>query len=48
VVTALWDDSWTCVAGSDGLVSALEREPLLGTHRVPPDVDVLPPGLVRD
>ena len=26
----------------------LEREPLLVVHRVPPDVDVLPPGLARD
>ena len=48
VVTALWDDTWTCVAGPAALVSALEVEPLLTTHRVPPDVAVLPPGLVRD
>ena len=48
VVTGLWDDTWTCVAGPSALVTALEGEPLLATHRVPPDVDVLPPGLVRD
>ncbi len=47
LVSALWDDGWSCFGGSATLVRSLEREPLVGGRRVRPGEDVLPPGCVR-
>lgn len=48
LVSALWDDTWTCIGGSDQLVDTLLRDPLLSARRVEPGEDALPPGLVRE
>jgi hypothetical protein len=48
LVSALWDDVWTCVGGPSDLITALCREPLTNARRVTPDEDALPPGLTRD
>ncbi len=48
LVSALWDDTWTCFAGPAALVEALERNPLANARRVEPDQDALPPGLTRE
>lgn len=48
LVSALWDDTWTCVGGSNTLIEALEHDPLVRTYRVTPDVDAMPPGPYRD
>jgi hypothetical protein len=48
LVSALWDDSWTCIGGPAALIGALERNALANARQVQPDVDALPPGLVRD
>ena len=47
LVSALWDDTWTCVGGTTALIAALERDPLVGARPVGPDEDALPPGLTR-
>ena len=48
LVSALWDDTWTCIGGSDQLIDTLQRDPLLSARRVEPDEDALPPGLIRE
>jgi hypothetical protein len=48
LVSALWDDTWSCIGGPEELIAALERNPLANGRRVQPDEDALPPGLVRD
>ncbi|MCY7365109.1 MAG: hypothetical protein LH469_07345 [Frankiaceae bacterium] len=48
LVSGLWDDTWSCVGGSDALIEALTREPLANARPVRPDEDSLPPGLARD
>ncbi|MCK2218589.1 hypothetical protein MF672_033050 [Actinomadura sp. ATCC 31491] len=48
LVSALWDDTWTCVGGGAGLIEALRRDPLVAARPVGPDEDALPPGLTRD
>lgn len=48
LVSALWDDTWTCVGGPAELIDALRRDPLAGARRVGPDEDALPPGLTRE
>jgi hypothetical protein len=48
LVSALWDDLWTDVGGSEALVSALHRDPVVRAHPVGPDEDALPPGLIRE
>ncbi|WP_306203905.1 hypothetical protein [Actinoplanes sp. RD1] len=48
LVSALWDDVWTCVGGPEDLIAALCREPHLNARRVTTDEDALPPGLARD
>jgi hypothetical protein len=48
LVSALWDDTWSCIGGSDALIEALEHNPLANARRVKPNQDVLPPGLTRD
>lgn len=48
LVTALWDDTWGCVGGSNDLIDALVREPLAGARRVRPDEDMARPGAGSD
>jgi hypothetical protein len=48
LVSALWDDTWSCIGGPEPLIDALEANPLTNGRRVRPDDDALPPGLVRD
>lgn len=48
LVSALWDDAWSCVGGPAAVVEALVRDPLVGGRRVQPEEDLLPPGLRRD
>ncbi|KAB1903678.1 hypothetical protein F8274_29240 [Micromonospora sp. AMSO31t] len=48
LVSALWDDTWTCVGGPDRLIDTLQRDPLATARRVTPDQDALPPGLTRE
>jgi hypothetical protein len=47
LVSALWDDAWTCIGGPAVLIEALVRNPLVHARRVQPDEDVVPPGLTR-
>lgn len=47
-VTALWDDSWTCIGASRDLIDALVSVPLAGARRVSPDEDMTPPGAPVD
>ena len=46
LLSTLWDDDWTCIGGSEALVSGLLDHPLLGarTRRVNVDEDATPPG----
>ncbi|MDQ6803434.1 MAG: hypothetical protein M3065_00385 [Actinomycetota bacterium] len=46
LLSTLWDDDWTCIAGTEGLVSSLLSHPLLGarTRRVNVEEDATPPG----
>ncbi|MFI2709279.1 hypothetical protein ACH495_03990 [Micromonospora sp. NPDC018662] len=48
LVSALWDDTWTCVGGPEPLIRTLERDLLANARRVRPDEDALPPGLTRE
>jgi hypothetical protein len=48
LVSALWDDTWSCIGGPSTLIDVLEKNPLAHARRVEPDQDMLPPGLVRD
>ncbi|MEV1331757.1 hypothetical protein AB0J20_19540 [Micromonospora costi] len=48
LVSALWDDIWTDIGGTAGLVTALHDNPLVNARRVGTDEDALPPGLTRD
>lgn len=48
LVSALWDDSWTCVGGPAALVDTLVRAPLVNARQVTLNEDMLPPGLTRD
>ncbi|HET7014824.1 MAG TPA: hypothetical protein VFI65_12985 [Streptosporangiaceae bacterium] len=48
LVSALWDDSWTCIIGPADLIDTLQQNPLVNARRVQPDEDALPPGLTRD
>ncbi|MCX4387333.1 hypothetical protein OG777_10355 [Micromonospora peucetia] len=48
LVSALWDDTWTCIGGPDTLIEALRHNPLANARRVQPDQDALPPGLTRE
>jgi hypothetical protein len=46
LVSTLWDDDWTCVGGSEELVSSLLSDPLLGvrSRQVNTEEDATPPG----
>ena len=48
LVSALWDDTWTCIGGPTALLEALEQLPPVNARRVSLDQDMLPPGLVRE
>jgi hypothetical protein len=48
LVSALWDDTWTGVGGTTGLIAALLRNPAAGARPVGPGEDALPPGHVRE
>jgi hypothetical protein len=48
LVSALWDDTWTCIGGPEELIDALQHNPLANGHRVGPDEDALPPGHNRE
>ena len=47
LVSALWDDAWTCIGGGTALIAALSRDPLVDARPVGPDEN-LPPGPPRD
>jgi hypothetical protein len=44
LVSTLWDDDWTCVGGSAGLVDSLLRDPELQARQVALGQDATPPG----
>jgi hypothetical protein len=46
LLSTLWDDDWTCVGGSEALVTSLLDHALLGqrTRRVGIEEDATPPG----
>jgi hypothetical protein len=46
LISALWDDDWWCLGGSNQLVDAFVQEPGLAARRVSPDEDPTPPGHV--
>ncbi|MDG4807583.1 hypothetical protein O7634_12555 [Micromonospora sp. WMMD1120] len=48
LVSALWDDTWTCVGGPAPLIRNLQRNPVANARQVQPDEDALPPGLTRE
>ncbi|GAA0811507.1 hypothetical protein [Spirilliplanes yamanashiensis] len=48
LVSALWDDTWTCVGGPAAVVDALVRQPAANARRVLPGEDAVPPGLTRE
>lgn len=48
LVSALWDDTWTCIGGSAALIAALQQNPLVSARLVGPGEDALPPGLTRE
>ncbi|MFG1674093.1 hypothetical protein [Micromonospora sp. NPDC049282] len=48
LVSALWDDTWTCVGGPTPVIHTLQRDPVANARRVRPDEDALPPGLTRE
>ena len=48
LVSALWDDTWTCVGGTAALIAALHHHPLVNARPVGPDDDALPPGHIRE
>lgn len=48
LVSALWDDTWTCIGGSSALIRALQGDRLVNARQVQPDEDALPPGLTRE
>lgn len=48
LVSALWDDTWTCVGGPASLIAALQRNPLVKARQIEPDEDAKPPGHDRD
>jgi hypothetical protein len=47
LVSALWDDTWTCIGGGAALINALHHNPLVNARPVGPDEDCLPPGQTR-
>jgi hypothetical protein len=48
LISALWDDTWTCIGGPSALIEVLEHDPLVQARRVQSDVDATPPGRERE
>ncbi|WP_231605545.1 hypothetical protein [Micromonospora sp. HK10] len=48
LVSALWDDTWTCLGGRESLIHTLECDPVANAGQLRPDEDALPPGLTRE
>ena len=48
LVSALWDDTWTCIGGPHTLIEALQHDRLVQAYRVQLGVDAKPPGRDRD
>ena len=48
LVSALWDDTWTCIGGPDALIEVLRKDPLIKAHRVEFDGDAKPLGRERE
>jgi hypothetical protein len=48
LVSALWDDTWTCIGGPQNLIDALHRDPMVKAWPVQLGVDAKPPGRDRD
>jgi hypothetical protein len=44
LVSALWDDTWTCVGGPRRLIEALERDALVRARAVQLGENATPPG----
>jgi hypothetical protein len=46
LVSTLWDDDWTCIGGTEALISDLLQDPVLGPSacRVTTHQDATPPG----
>jgi hypothetical protein len=44
LVSALWDDTWTCVGGPEVLIAALEADPAVRARRLSLTEDATPPG----
>jgi len=44
LVSALWDDTWTCVGGPNSLIDALAQDALIPARLVQPGEDATPPG----
>lgn len=44
LVSALWDDTWTCVGGPRHLIDALAADILVQSRSVQLDEDATPPG----
>ena len=43
-LSTLWDDSWTCLGGPDGLINQLASDPHIELRRVELGDDATPPG----
>ncbi|MDQ3627843.1 MAG: hypothetical protein M3419_03350 [Actinomycetota bacterium] len=44
LVSALWDDTWTCIGGPAALIDTLEKDALVRARRIQPGEDATPPG----
>ncbi|MGI8722831.1 MAG: hypothetical protein ACR2JG_11450, partial [Geodermatophilaceae bacterium] len=44
LVSALWDDTWTCIGGSAALIGTLQHNPLVRARPVQLGEDATPPG----
>ncbi|MDQ3477441.1 MAG: hypothetical protein M3492_14235 [Actinomycetota bacterium] len=44
LVSALWDDTWTCIGGSTALIETLQADPRVQARPVQLDEDATPPG----
>ncbi len=44
LVSALWDDTWTCVGGPAELIAGLQQDPDVRARVVPLDELAMPPG----
>jgi hypothetical protein len=44
LISALWDDTWTCIGGPAQLITALQRDPRVQARPVQLSEDATPPG----